>query len=108
MGQLRNGATSQGLYSVIPHDACPRCSVGASVSDTRLGMPVAYSGTPGTLTVRYVCWRCRLIWDTGWDVSGDTFLDDFICHDEGLESHPQYGNPFPVGPKEMLERRNAR
>ena len=103
----QNGATPTFSFSVIPLDSCPRCRRGAP-SNLDLGTPVAIAQANGYQIVRNVCRRCNLLWDVSWNVSGDRaygpFDDGFIHYSAGVESHPQDGMKYPVGPRSKLER----
>ena len=75
-----------------------------------LAMPVAISFNRGSWIVRNVCQTCRLIWDTTWGVHKDDpaygpFEDRMLSCQDGIESHPQGGSVFPVGPRHLLEQK---
>ena len=100
-GQAQDAYTIS--FSVIPLDGCPRCQHVKPVTKLCLGVPVAVAETTNSRIVRSVCPNCRLTWDTSWNRAGDPFDDEFLSHREGVESHPQDGNPFPTGPRHLLD-----
>jgi hypothetical protein len=90
-------------YRVIPQDACTRCaSSGADHS-----IPVAISQNEGGtwITVRYICPKCRLMWDCGWSNEVATLFDDkYIVTTEGLIATPIGAVRWPAGPSGIFER----
>jgi len=101
-----NGKHEPIEFQVIPHDACPR-----RCEPVVLGMPVAFAGPPEQRVVRYICPRCRLIWDCKWDITAPTngaplglWPDRYIRCGEGLEAHPtEDGIEYPAGPATYFE-----
>ena len=105
-------------WSPIPMDACHRCfkERGVDPKDPLygLGLPVAVSGIENNrqwVSVRYICPRCRSVWDCSWSPEGftidgcslDQFEDRYIeGYEEGLVAKPLQGVMFPAGPSSLF------
>lgn len=92
-------------YRVIPRDGCHNCELLPDHS-----MPVAISeGEEGWLVVRYICPRCRLVWDCGWSADMMTpFEDRYVNGREDLSSRPFLAGMntmfWPAGPSERFTK----
>ena len=99
-------------------DICHRCADERGLDDKDalygLGLPVAISGIENnreSVWVRYVCPRCRSVWDCSWALEPDDlpglghFQDRYIRgYEEGLTANPTRGVPFPAGPTRLFTR----
>ncbi len=91
----------QRAYRTIPQDACPECQL----QDRRdHSVPVAINvNDEGTwVTVRYVCPKCRLVWECGWsDDIANEFADRFVSAHERVRA--PYGEvAWPSGPSDSF------
>jgi hypothetical protein len=114
------------LLRPIPFDVCHLCvSKGngreRDALDTAmygLGLPVAVSeveqdGGQFWMIVRYVCPRCRAVWDMSHGVEMEgapmgRFVDQFLYIDSAWTAPEIGGTPFPAGPSKLFIRQGAR
>ena len=77
------------------------------------GIPVAVSGIETRrdwFTVRYICARCRQIWDCSFAGEGlgpggiGEFEDRYLGSRDNVKAYPQDGIPWPAGPVERLRQ----
>ena len=113
-------------YFPIPFDVCHRCadekaktrswsyhSTGDQLDAALMnpGIPVAVTGIETRrdwFTVRYICARCRQIWDRSFAGEGTEgigeFEDRYLGSRENVKAYPQDGILWPAGPVERLRQ----